>query len=227
METSITSETISQQTICRDTENVEIANDTEPKQTWSKEQMLEIAQTRKNLMQAQKVYFKYLSSQRMAHTKTFVRRRAVNGGKSIPQPQPPYSCTTMSPTISTTTTSMTSKTQLLKVRKTPQVITHGKMKIRCFQPGTKALREIRRFQRTTELSISKIVFLRLVKEVLQREHSWFWIQVRTVSALHEAAEAYLVWLFEDTTLCTLHAKCITIKPRDMQLARRIRGKSSG
>ena len=87
METSITSETVSQQTICGDPENIEIANDTEPKQIQSKEQMSEIMQTRKNLIQAWKVYFKYFSSQRMAHTKSAVKRRAVKGDKSIP-PQP-------------------------------------------------------------------------------------------------------------------------------------------
>ena len=72
METSITSEMISQQTICGDTENIEIANDAEPKQTQSKEQMTEIEQTRTNLVQALKVYFKYFSSQKIAHTKRSV-----------------------------------------------------------------------------------------------------------------------------------------------------------
>ena len=76
METSITSEMIPQQTICGDPENpnqdhefIEIANDTELNQTQSKELKTEIEQTRKNLIQAWKVYFKYLSSQRIAHTK--------------------------------------------------------------------------------------------------------------------------------------------------------------
>ena len=82
METSITSETVSPQTICGDPENIEIANDTESKLTQSKEQM-EIEQTRKNLMQAQEVYFKYLSSQRMACTKASVRLWAEDGGKSV------------------------------------------------------------------------------------------------------------------------------------------------
>ena len=87
METSITSETISQETICGDPENIEIANDTEPKLTQSKEQM-EIAQTRKNLMQAREVYFKYFSSQKMAHTKSTIKRRVEVGTKAILQPQP-------------------------------------------------------------------------------------------------------------------------------------------
>ena len=65
METSNTSETISQQTTCGESENIEIANDTGPKLNQSKDQT-EIEQTRKILMQAQEAYFKYLSSQRMA-----------------------------------------------------------------------------------------------------------------------------------------------------------------
>ena len=104
METSITSEMISQQTICGDPENpnqyctsIEIANDTEPKKTQSKEQMTEIEQTRKNLIQAQKPYFKYLSSQKMAHTKSSMKGRAVKGDKSTPQPQPSYFSTSPSP----------------------------------------------------------------------------------------------------------------------------------
>ena len=77
----------SQQTICGDPENIEIAKDTEPKLTQSKEQM-EIEQTRENLMQAWEGYFKYLSPWRMAHTKSSVRRRVVEGEKSVLQTQP-------------------------------------------------------------------------------------------------------------------------------------------
>ena len=94
METSITSETISQQTICGKPEHpnedhkfIEIANDNEPKQAQSKEKMTEIEQTRKNLMQAWRAYFKYLSSQKMAHTKSSMKRRAVKRDKSTPQLQ--------------------------------------------------------------------------------------------------------------------------------------------
>ena len=42
-------------------------------------------------------------------------------------------------------------------------------------------------------------------------------------ALQEAREAYLVGLFEDINLCAIHAKCVTIMPKDIQLSRRIRG----
>ena len=87
METSITSERVSQQTICGDPEslNLEITNDTESKQTQSKDQM-EIEQTQKNLIKARDAYFKYFPSQRMAHTKFSIRWRAMEGGKVLIPP---------------------------------------------------------------------------------------------------------------------------------------------
>lgn len=51
-------------------------------------------------------------------------------------------------------------------------------------------------------------------------------QSAAIMALQEAAEAYLVGLFEDSNLCAIHAKRITIMPKDLQLARRIRGEAS-
>ena len=50
-------------------------------------------------------------------------------------------------------------------------------------------------------------------------------QSAAIMALQEAAEAYLVTLFEDTLLCAIHAKRVTVMPKDMQLARRIRGEN--
>ena len=55
-----------------------------------------------------------------------------------------------------------------------------------------------------ELLIPKIAFWGLVKEILQKEYSWFHIQVGVVLALHKAAEAYLFHLFKDTNLCVIH-----------------------
>ena len=52
------------------------------------------------------------------------------------------------------------------------------------------------------------------------------MQSSALLALQEASEAYLVGLFEDTNLCAIHAKRVTIQPKDMQLARRIRGERS-
>ena len=93
-----------------------------------------------------------------------------------------------------------------------------------YRPGTVALsREIRRYQRSTDLFIRKAAFQRLVREVAQDFKADLRFQSYAILALQEAAEAYLVSLFEDTNLCAIHAKRVTILPKDMQLARRIRG----
>ncbi len=95
-----------------------------------------------------------------------------------------------------------------------------------FRPGTVALREIRRYQRSTDLLIRKLPFQRLVREVAQAYKSDLRFQASAILALQEAAEAYLVSLFEDTNLCAIHARRVTIMPKDLQLARRIRGERS-
>ena len=77
-------------------------------------------------------------------------------------------------------------------------------------------------QKSTELLIRKLPFQRLVREVAQDFKNDLRFQGSAVMALQEAAEAYLVSLFEDTNLVAIHAKRVTIMPRDMQLARRIR-----
>ena len=87
----------------------------------------------------------------------------------------------------------------------------------------KALQEIQKFQKTAEPLIPKIAMFYLVREILQKEWSWLHIQASAVLAIHEATEAYLVHLMEDTNLCAIHAKCDTILPKVLQLARRIRG----
>ena len=98
-----------------------------------------------------------------------------------------------------------------------------KRKRRRYRPGTVALREIRRFQKSTELLIRRMPFQRLVREIAQTYSPYLRFQSGAVLALQEAVEAYLVGLLEDSNLCTIHAKRVTIMPRDMQLARRIRG----
>jgi len=92
-----------------------------------------------------------------------------------------------------------------------------------YRPGTVALREIRRYQKNTDLLIRKAPFQRLVREIAQGFKSDLRFQSTAVLALQEAAEAYLIGLFEDTNLCAIHAKRVTIMPKDLQLARRIRG----
>ena len=95
-----------------------------------------------------------------------------------------------------------------------------------FRPGTVALREIRRYQKSTELLLRKLPFQRLVREIAQDFKTDLRFQSSAIAALQEAAEAYLVGLFEDTNLCAIHAKRVTIMARDVQLARRIRGERS-
>ena len=77
----------------------------------------------------------------------------------------------------------------------------------------RALREIR-----CNLLIRKPPFLQLVWELLHDEKAGMCIQASAIYALQEASKAYLVYLFEDANLCTIHAKCVTIMPKDIQLA---------
>ena len=100
--------------------------------------------------------------------------------------------------------------------------TGGVKKPHRYRPGTVALREIRKYQKSTELLIRKLPFQRLVREIAQDFKGDLRFQSTAILALQEATEAYLVSLFEDTNLCCIHAKRVTISPKDMQLARRIR-----
>ena len=93
-----------------------------------------------------------------------------------------------------------------------------------FRPGIVALREIRRFQKSTELLIRKLPFQRLVREIAQEIKPGMRFTSSAVGAMQEASEAYLVGLFEDANACAIHAKRVTITPKDMHLAMRIRGK---
>ena len=92
-----------------------------------------------------------------------------------------------------------------------------------YWPGTVTLREIRRYQKSTELLIRKLPFQRLVREILQGYGVGYRVTLAMMMALQEAAEVYLVQLLEDSNLCAIHVKRVTIQPKDMQLARRICG----
>ncbi|CAK9212952.1 unnamed protein product, partial [Sphagnum troendelagicum] len=93
-----------------------------------------------------------------------------------------------------------------------------------WKPGTKALMEIRHYQKTCDLLIQRLPFARLVKEITAQYSDvvtrW---TAEALTALQEATEDYMVHLFEDTNLCAIHAKRVTIMPKDLQLARRLRG----
>lgn len=107
------------------------------------------------------------------------------------------------------------------------------------RPGTVALREIRHFQKGTDLLMAKLPFARLVKEIAMEYTSGAHLfgaqtgadphrfQSTAILALQEATEAYLVALFTDANLLAIHAKRVTIMRKDIQLARRIRGAWGG
>ena len=98
------------------------------------------------------------------------------------------------------------------------------------RPKCKALKEIRKYQASGELLIRKLPFQRLVREIAQQYDSVIKGGIRfqgtACLALQEAAEAYVVGLFEDANLCAIHAKRITLMTKDIQLARRIRGEKA-
>ena len=116
--------------------------------------------------------------------------------------------------------------------KTPRSLNQlapGQKKKHRFRQGTVALREIRKYQKTTELLIKKIPFQRIVKSIAETEASGtsfpngVRFQKNAIVALHEAYEAHQISLFEDTNFECIHRKRQTIAPKDIQLARRIRG----
>eukprot|EP00804_Cyclotella_cryptica_P027668 CCRYP_010288-RA/>CCRYP_010288-RA protein AED:0.07 eAED:0.00 QI:0/-1/0/1/-1/0/1/0/122 len=101
----------------------------------------------------------------------------------------------------------------------------------CYHPGTVALRKIHRYQKSTDLLIRKVPFQCFAREVLQdlnRPGSYphFAVerfQASSLLANKETVEAFSVGLFEDANLCAIHARRVTIMPKDMQLALKIRG----
>ncbi|PIL37125.1 hypothetical protein GSI_00817 [Ganoderma sinense ZZ0214-1] len=111
----------------------------------------------------------------------------------------------------------------------------GQPRRKRFRPGTVALREIRKYQKSTDLLIRKLPFSRVVREIaldmmtdtVEYGDSGLRWQTSAILALQEATEAFLVHMFEDANLCAIHAKRVTVMQRDIQLARRLRGSSGG
>merc|ERR1719316_1441478 len=93
----------------------------------------------------------------------------------------------------------------------------GQKKAQRWKPGTKALREIKKFQKTTDLLLRKLPFQRLVREIAHEYNQHLQFQSQALNALQEATEMYVVGLFEDTNLAAIHAKRVTIMPRDLTL----------
>ncbi len=94
-----------------------------------------------------------------------------------------------------------------------------------YRPPEVALREIRYYQQSTQLLIPKAPFARLVRELTMQitDNSDIRYKSKALNALHEAAETYLVGFFEDANLLAIHAKRVTLLPKDCALAYRIRG----
>ena len=92
-----------------------------------------------------------------------------------------------------------------------------------FKPGTVTLREIKRYQKSTDMLLPRASFQRCVRGITMDMDHTLRFQSQALYALQEATEAYLVGLFEDTNLCAIHAKRMTVMKKDMDLARRIRG----
>ena len=97
-------------------------------------------------------------------------------------------------------------------------------KQRKVQRGMQALKEIQKYQKGADLLIRRVPFQRLVREIVQKRREGLKLQSLAVLALQEASEAFLVGLMEQANLCTIHAKRVTIMPRDIQLACRILGR---
>ena len=112
-------------------------------------------------------------------------------------------------------------------RKIHEVRMQGRLvKPHRYRAGTVALQDIRHFQKTSALLIRKLPFQRLVREIAQDFKTDLRFQSAAILCLQEAVEAYLVRLFDDTNLCAIHARRVTIMPKDIQLARRIRGEQA-
>ncbi|XP_022346326.1 histone H3.3-like [Enhydra lutris kenyoni] len=126
-------------------------------------------------------------------------------------------------TVSVPLSAHSPKKKVQEGRRKTKTATGGVKKPHRYRPGTVALREIRRYQKSTELLIRKLPFQRLVREIAQDFKTDLRFQSSAVMALQEACEAYLVGLFEDTNLCAIHAKRVTIMPKDTRAAARIKG----
>lgn len=115
------------------------------------------------------------------------------------------------------------KSKAAKPSKVARKTASGIKKPHRFRNGTVALREIRRYQKSADTLVPKLPFQRLVKEVAQALNPELRFQPAAIGALQEASESYVTQLFGDTNLCAIHAKRVTITPKDMQLALRLRG----
>ena len=95
-------------------------------------------------------------------------------------------------------------------------------KPRRYRPGTVALREIRKYQRSTELLIRKLPFQRLLREIVfEMKKKDYRFQSTAILAMQEAAEAFLVRMFEQCNDICIHGKRVTVQDKDIQLWKRL------
>ena len=115
-----------------------------------------------------------------------------------------------------------SEKDIRKAQKAGDILLAGEKTPMRYRPGSLALQEVHYYQERSNLLIRKLPFQRLVTEIAQGFKQDVRFRSASMMALQEACEAFLVRLFEDTNLCAIHAKCVTIMPKDIQLARHIR-----
>lgn len=143
-------------------------------------------------------------------------RLSVGGERNRKKTTPTRRASTRSPATSRSTPRLT-PSKRTKARDGSSRAPHR------FRPGTRAIMEIRKFQRSTEFLIRRLPFARLVKSITTTFHHSLRWRVDAIEALQHSAEDFLVNLLTDANLCAIHAKRVTIMPRDLYLARRIRG----
>ena len=144
-------------------------------------------------------------------------RQKVAGKKPTSKPSK-VSVASGAKTSKTTATTKAEKA----IKKTAPAEGGMKKKMR-WRPGTVALREIKRYQRGTDLLLLKAPFQRFVRSICDGIDGQLRFQAQALLALQEAAESYVTGLFEDANLCAIHASRVTVMKKDLDLARRIRG----
>lgn len=92
-----------------------------------------------------------------------------------------------------------------------------------WRPGTVALREVRKYQTSTDFLIARAPFRRLVRETVSTLKDTIRMRSTALEAIQDATESYIVSVLNDANLCTIHAKRVTLFPKDLQLALRLRG----
>jgi len=112
------------------------------------------------------------------------------------------------------------------VRKTKASTFGGIKTTTRYRPGTRALREIRKYQASTKPVLPRAPFVRLVREVAQEVRPDFRFTKQCLVLLQEAAEGHVVEVIQDAYACARHARRVTLMPKDLLLAQRIRGERS-